>query len=79
MSGEVELRNEPKVADARVTALVAAVNAERMAGFPTGRPYLDSVEQALALALIAGHAVGRRPVRCTEVDLAQGACEGSWT
>src|SRR5262249_20871584 len=63
MSGEVELRNEPKLIAARVGALVAAVNAERIAGFPNGRLFLDSVEQALAVALVNGYAVRHRSVR----------------
>jgi len=33
------------------------VNAERVAGFPSGRLFLDSVEQALAVALVNGYAV----------------------
>src|SRR5215469_11707337 len=57
MASEVELRSSPKLQDARVGALVAAVNAERIAGFPSGRLFLDSVEQALAVALVTGHAV----------------------
>ena len=61
MSGEIELRRECKLVDARVSALVAAVNAERLAGFPSDRLFLDSVEQALAAALVDGHAV-RRPL-----------------
>jgi AraC family transcriptional regulator len=57
IAGELELRGAPKLEDARVGALVAAVNAERIAGFPSGRLFLDSVEQALAMALVNGHAV----------------------
>src|SRR5215469_12256759 len=57
MASEVELRSALKLEDARVGALVAAVNAERIAGFPNGRLFLDSVEQALAVALVNGHAV----------------------
>ncbi len=38
------------------------MNAERIAGFPTGRLFLDSVEQALAAALVESHAVRPRPV-----------------
>jgi AraC family transcriptional regulator len=60
MSGQVELPHKSKLVDVRVGALVAAVNAERTAGFPSGRLFLDSVEQALAAALVDGHAV-RRP------------------
>jgi len=55
-SGEVELRR-------RLGALVAAVNAERTAGFPSGRLFLDSVEQALAVALVNGYAVRHRSVQ----------------
>ena len=62
-ASEVELRDAPKLVDARVGALVAAVNEERIAGFPSGRLFLDSVEQALAVALVNGHAVQRHSVR----------------
>src|SRR5258706_6120793 len=62
VSGEVELRSTRKLADARVVALAAAVNAERLAGFPSGRLFLDCVEQALAVALVDGHAVRHRSV-----------------
>jgi AraC family transcriptional regulator len=62
-SGEISLQPGSKpVVDARVCSLIAAVNAERLAGFPSGRLFLDSVEQALASALISGHAVLRRSV-----------------
>jgi len=57
IGSEVELLGAPKLVDARVGALVAAVNEERIAGFPSGRLFLDSVEQALAVALVNGHAV----------------------
>jgi AraC family transcriptional regulator len=56
-SGEVELRRVDRLVDARLSALVASVNAERIAGFPSGRLFLDSVEQALAAALVNGYAV----------------------
>lgn len=60
MRGEIELPYKSKFVDARVGALAAAVNAERTAGFPSGRLFLDSVEQALVAALVDGHAM-RRP------------------
>jgi hypothetical protein len=41
--GDVELRRVGKLVGARVGALAAAVNAERVAGFPSGRLFLDSV------------------------------------
>jgi len=56
ISGEVELRGVHEFADARLGALVAAVNAERVAGFPSGRLFLDSIE----LALVNSYAL-RRP------------------
>jgi len=62
-NGEVELRGADNVLDARVSALAAALNAERIAGFPNGRLFLDSVEQALAIALVHGYAVRDRAVR----------------
>src|ERR1700684_485623 len=61
--GEVELRASRKFADARLSAIVAAVHAEMLAGFPSGRLFLDSVEQAMAVALVHGHAVRHRPVQ----------------
>jgi AraC family transcriptional regulator len=62
-SGEVELRRVDNLADGRLGALAAAVNAERVAGFPSGRLFLDSVEQALAVALVNGYAVRHRSVQ----------------
>jgi AraC family transcriptional regulator len=61
--GEVDLPIYRKFADSRLRALVTAVHVEMVAGFPSGRLFLDSVEQAIAVALINGHAVGRRPVQ----------------
>jgi AraC family transcriptional regulator len=70
ISDEVELRGTAKVTDPRVGALVAAVNAERIAGFPGGRLFLDSVEQALAAALVDSHAARPRSVRAYRGGLA---------
>src|SRR5690242_14675025 len=61
--GEVELRASRKFADPRLSALVAAARAEMVAGFPSGRLFLDSVEQAMAVALVELHAVRHRPVQ----------------
>src|SRR5262245_46887770 len=61
--GSVELHPRWKMTDARLSSLLAAVNSERVAGFPSGRLFLDSVEQALAAALVNGYAVRHRPVR----------------
>jgi AraC family transcriptional regulator len=64
--GTVELGHWCKMVDVRLAALVKAVNAERIAGFPSGRLFLDSVEQALAAALIdayAGRSHSVRPFR----------------
>jgi AraC family transcriptional regulator len=59
----MELRMCRKFADPRLRGLVTAVHAEMVAGFPNGRLFLKSVEQAIAVALINGHAVGRRPAQ----------------
>src|SRR5882724_330512 len=61
--GEVELRASRKFADPRLSAMVAAVDAEMVAGFPSGRLFLDSVEQAMAVTLVNAHAVRHRPVQ----------------
>ena len=61
--GSVELQPRWKMTDARLSSLLAAVNSERVAGFPSGRLFLDSVEQALAAALVNGYAVRHRTVR----------------
>jgi AraC family transcriptional regulator len=60
--GQVELRSVDNLLGARVSALVAAVDAERVSGFPSGRLFLDSVEQAIAVALVDGHGM-QRPAR----------------
>src|SRR4030088_3430533 len=66
-SGEVELRRTDHLVDARLRALVEAVKAERIAGFPSGRLFLDSVEQALAVALVNGYAL-----RCRSAQTHRG-------
>ncbi len=68
-NGEVELRPHRKFADARLGALVTTVHAEMMAGFPSGRLFLDSVEQAMAVALVSGYAVRQRPVQTSRGGL----------
>jgi AraC family transcriptional regulator len=61
--GEVELRASRKFANPRLSALVAAAHAEMAAGFPGGRLFLDSVEQAMAVALVKDYAVRHRPIQ----------------
>ncbi len=68
-NGEVELGPHRKFADSRLSALVAAVHAEMVAGFPSGRLFLDSVEQAMAVTLVSGHAVRRRLVQISRGGL----------
>jgi AraC family transcriptional regulator len=58
-----ELRRELRLLDKRLAALATAVNAERIAGFPSGQLFLDSVELAIASALVDGYAVRQRPAR----------------
>ena len=62
----VELGNWCKMVDVRLAALIAAVNAKRIAGFPSGRLFLDSIELAIAAALVdvyAGQSRSERPLR----------------
>jgi AraC family transcriptional regulator len=63
VSDKVELRQELRLVNKRLAALAAAVNAERIAGFPSGQLFLDSVEQALASALVDGYAVRQGSAR----------------
>jgi AraC family transcriptional regulator len=67
--GEVELRPSRKFANPRLSALVAAVDVEMVAGFPSGRLFLDSVEQAMAVALVKDRAVRHRPVQISRGGL----------
>ena len=62
-SVEVELCASRKFTDSRISAMGEAVRAEMAAGFPSGRLFLDSIEQALAVALVHGHAVRHRDVQ----------------
>jgi AraC family transcriptional regulator len=85
-SSEVGLRACRKFADPRLGALVAAVDAERVAGFPSGRLFLESIEQALAVALVSDYAVrpsariyrgGLTPARMRKVvDLVHAQIDG---
>src|SRR6202165_4821496 len=68
-NGEVELRPHRKFADSRLGALATAVHAEMVAGFPSGRLFLDSIEQAMAVALVSGQAIRHRPVRISRGGL----------
>src|SRR5215470_4282821 len=61
--GEVELRPSRKLANPRLRALVAAAHAEMVAGFPSGRLFLDSVEQAIAVTLVKDYALRHHPVQ----------------
>jgi AraC family transcriptional regulator len=61
--GEIELRPQRKFGDPRLHALVTAVHAEMVAGFPSGRLFLDSIEQAIAVALVNRHALRHRSVQ----------------
>ena len=66
ISGAVEPGHWCRMVDVRLAALVKAVNAERLAGFPSGPLFLDSIEQAIAAALVdayAGQSHSVRPLR----------------
>ena len=69
-----------KMGDVRLAALVKAVNAERIAGFPSGRLFLDSIEQAIAATLVdafAGQSRSVRPLRGGSGALADGQRVGA--
>ncbi len=57
-NGEVELRLHRKFADSRLGTLATVVHGEMIAGFPSGRLFLDSIEQAMAVALVSSQAEG---------------------
>src|SRR5215813_1596738 len=59
----IELRLERELVDQRLRALATVVDVERTAGFPSGGLFLDSIEQALARALVVGYAVRDYSVR----------------
>jgi AraC family transcriptional regulator len=67
--GEVELQPSRKFADGRLSALVTAAHTEMVAGFPSGRLFLDSVEQAMAVALVKNRAVRHRLVQISRGGL----------
>src|SRR5262249_45163956 len=52
-----------KFANPRLSALAAAAHVEMAAGFPSGRLFLDSVEQAMEGALVKDHAARHRLVQ----------------
>src|SRR6266850_2600816 len=60
--GDLALCASRKFGNPRLSALVGAVHAEMVAGFPSGRLFMDSVEQAMAVSLVKDHAVRHRPV-----------------
>jgi AraC family transcriptional regulator len=68
-SGEVALRPHRKFADSRLGALATVVHAEMVAGFPSGRLFLDSIEQAMAVALVGSQAVRHRSARVSRGGL----------
>ncbi len=63
MSTASGLGHRCQMVDARLAALMAAVNSERIAGFPSGRLFLDSIEQAIAAALVDVYAGQNRSLR----------------
>src|SRR5215469_570942 len=55
-NGKVEFRNSGKAVYSQVAGLVAALNAETTTGLPSGRSFLDSLAQPLAVAQVDGAA-----------------------
>jgi AraC family transcriptional regulator len=58
---EIQLQSIPNLDDLRLRALMMAANAERVAGFPSGRLFLESVEMALATILVERYTPYKRP------------------
>src|SRR5262249_18226624 len=68
-SGSLELRPRWKMAGPPFSAPLPPVNAERLAGFPSGRLFLDSVEQAIAVVLVKGYTARCHPERTSRGGL----------
>ena len=62
-NGKVEFRNSGKAVYSQVAGLVAALNAETTTGLPSGRLFLDSLAQPLAVAQVDGYAARRSSLR----------------
>jgi AraC family transcriptional regulator len=60
---EVELRSDPNLQDERIRALLSAANHERIAGYPCGRLFLESIEIAVAAVLVKDHAASYQSFR----------------
>jgi AraC family transcriptional regulator len=56
----LELHETPRLEDARISALMTALEAERHAGFLSGRLYLDGIGQALSAALLQACGISRK-------------------
>jgi AraC family transcriptional regulator len=74
ISRAVELGPRCEMVDPRLAALAMAVNAERIAGFPSGRLFLDSIEQAIAAASWMPLQVTADPCGRCEADWGRHAC-----
>jgi AraC family transcriptional regulator len=57
--------------DARAAALISAFQAEKDAGFLSGRIYLDSIAQALAATLVQSRGFLRKPLRDVKSGLSR--------
>jgi AraC family transcriptional regulator len=69
---EIELRNIHKLRDPRITALMTAVNIERVSGFPSGQLFLQSIELALAAVLAQSYTLSvkaGRPIKGGLTDI----------
>ncbi len=60
---EVRIRCQKHLNDKRIQGLIMALNAERLAGFPSGPMFLESIESAMASALRHGHGASTDKVR----------------
>ena len=79
LGGTVELGHWCKMVDARLAALVKAVNAERIAGFPSGRLFLDSMSRRLPLHWLMPLTAETALCGSCEEDWVRHACVWSWS
>jgi AraC family transcriptional regulator len=65
-----ELLSSPDLRDRRLSALLRTLDAERHLGYPSGRLFLDTIEQALATIMLTSYAIGHIPSSRPQVGLA---------
>ncbi|MBB6144459.1 AraC family transcriptional regulator [Silvibacterium bohemicum] len=62
-TSELEIQGTANLRDQRISALVEALEAEQVSGFPAGRIFLDGIGRALAATLMQTRGVLQRSLR----------------